>query len=282
MNEKLYDPETAADFRRHTPKTLEVGGKTWSYLRGGSGKKPVLFLHGLLGDGYDAGSLLAAMEPEIDFVAPSIPAIFSLGELAAGLEAILDREGIGRVVLVGGSFGGILAQSFFHRRRDRVAHLLIFDSTGPQRRQGHRNQRNAWLWHYLPMFLLRSLFRLRLRFLLRASGPLDPAQNAALEFAKRRFAEKVQNLDRAQAQSQLALSVQAFLEDPVEAVSLGGWPGRVVLIAPDDMPSLATGQQILEQVFPQAEKIVTRGCGHLGSLLHPELYREALRRLLAA
>jgi pimeloyl-ACP methyl ester carboxylesterase len=276
-----HDRAAAIDFgRRHQNRSIEVGGKSWSYLRGGGGGTTVLFLHGVLGDGYDAGNLLQGLEGGLDFVAPHLPPLASLDELAAGLEAILDREGIDQAVVAGISYGGALAQAFFHRRRKRVAHLYLADAFGPSRRQGWRNQRNAWLWNVLPLPLMRDLFRLRMKFLLRAPGTLDGGQQAALDYCRERFEEKIQRMDRATAHGQMSLGYQFFLNEPIEAVPLGGWPGKVLLAGPDDVPRLAEGQAILERVFPQAEKVVTHGAGYVGSVVRPEQYRQALATLL--
>lgn len=275
-----YDRAAAIDFgRRHQNHSLEVGGRSWSYLRGGRGRSTVLFLHGVLGDGYDTGNLLLGLDG-VSFVAPHLPALASLEELAAGLEAILDREGIDRAVVAGISYGGALAQAFFHRRRDRVAHLFLADAFPPDRREGWRNQRNAWLWNVLPLPLMRDIFRLRMKLLLRAPGTLDAAQQAALLYCRERFEEKIQRMGRATAHGQMTLGYQFFLDDPIEAVPLAGWPGKVLLVGPNDVPRLVAGQAILERVFPQAEKVATSGAAYLGTVVRPEQYRKALATLL--
>lgn len=275
-----YDRAAAAAFAaRHARKSLAAGGREWSYLRGGAGKTPVLFLHGL-GDAYDAGNLFLGLEDELTFVAPFLPPVASLDELAAGLAAILDREGFEQVIVAGISFGALLAQSFFHRQKDRVAHLFLADAFGPNRRQGLRNRRNLWVWDYLPLPLLRAMVRIRLRFLLKAPGLLEPRQQAALDYLKERLAATVERLDRATAITQAALGAEAFLHDPIDPVPLGPFKGRIVSVAPGDAAGLLAGQAVLHRVFPSAEKVPVSGSGYLGTVLQPELYRNALRRLL--
>jgi hypothetical protein len=127
---------------------------------------------------------------------------------------------------------------------------------------------------------MRQLFRLRMKVLLRAAGPLDPAQQAALAYLRERFEEKVQRMDRAIAYGQMALGYQFFLNEPIDPVSLTGWPGEVVLVGPTDVPRLVAGQAILERVFPQAEKVATGGAGYVGTIVKPEPYRKALSSLL--
>ncbi len=275
-----YDRAAAAAFgERHSPRSITVGAREWSYLRGGRGRTTVLFLHGL-GDAYDAGNLFLGLEDELRFIAPFVPPVASLDELADGLTAILDHEGVSRVVVAGISFGALLAQSFFHRRRDRVAHLFLADAFGPDRRRGVRNSRNVWSWDYLPLFLLRATFRLRMRFLLNAPGQLEPGQQAALDYARERLATAIERLDRETGESQTRLGVEAFLNDPVEAAPLAGWIGKIVSIGPDDVAGLQAGQAVLHRVFPSAERITLQGAGYVGTLVRPEVYRDALRRLL--
>lgn len=61
------------------------------------------------------------------------------------------------------------------------------------------------------------MVRLRLRFLTKAPGPLEPGQQAALDYLKERLETTVERLDRATAISEATLGSEAFLNDPVEA-----------------------------------------------------------------
>lgn len=77
MTDLHLDPAAAEAFRqRHPLRQVEAGGQAWAYLRAGRGGGiPVLFLPGVLGEAYDAAYLLAPLENEITFLAPTLPPV---------------------------------------------------------------------------------------------------------------------------------------------------------------------------------------------------------------
>ena len=78
----------------------------------------------------DAG--IAGMAPDLPGFGHSanLPGPWTLEAYADGIAALLDRRGLDRVSVVGGSMGGAVAQHFALRHPARVARLLLV-ATGP-------------------------------------------------------------------------------------------------------------------------------------------------------
>jgi maspardin len=137
--DQLYasvDPQTARslqDFRiNNPPAQIDLAGVRWEYLLLGQGEQTILFLHGMSG-AYDIWWLqIEALKDRYRLLTVTYPPVNSLGELSQGIIAILDREGIDSVNLVGSSLGGYLAQYLIATDPDRVRTRLFLPTHFPQ------------------------------------------------------------------------------------------------------------------------------------------------------
>lgn len=122
--------------------TVQTTLGRWAFeerrIAGSTGDGAVVLLHGLL---YDRGMWAAQMEPlaavgrVVAFDGPGhgesdAPPPFGLAEQAQALDGALEALGIGRAVLVGHSWGGMVAMELALRRRTRVRALALVDTSG--------------------------------------------------------------------------------------------------------------------------------------------------------
>src|ERR671939_1135044 len=119
-------------------KSLTIRGVEWRYVTGGRGEKTVLLFHGAVGGAETMRWLASAFEDEYRTITPTVADVSSLREVCDAASAILDREHVGRAVVFGGSFGGMVAQAFFHRRRAQVQELVLLTTAAPSRQLGAR------------------------------------------------------------------------------------------------------------------------------------------------
>ena len=102
-----------------------------------TGKETVFFLHGLTADHSMFDDQVAAFEEEHNLLTWDTPAhgrsrpfeTFDFGDTAEYMKSILDQHSVNRVVFVGQSLGGFLAQSFIKRYPDCVKGFVSIDST---------------------------------------------------------------------------------------------------------------------------------------------------------
>lgn len=122
--------ERAAAFERdHDRKTLAVGPHEWTYYDGGDGEV-VLLLPGGTGMAIGWLDLTPVLLQDFRVIAVEYPySAASYDELAEGIAAILDAEGIDGVHAVGQSAGGILGEVVSRRIPDRVRSIVL-TSTG--------------------------------------------------------------------------------------------------------------------------------------------------------
>ena len=102
-----------------------------------AGRDTVFFLHGLTADHSMFDGQIPAFEKAYNLLTWDTPAhgksrpfkAFDFGDTSGYIKNILDRLSVGRVIFVGQSLGGFLAQSFIKRWPDRVKGFVAIDST---------------------------------------------------------------------------------------------------------------------------------------------------------
>ncbi|WP_027941172.1 alpha/beta fold hydrolase [Amycolatopsis taiwanensis] len=122
-----------------TRAELTIDGRRLSYLDFGGTGRPLVALHGHLSEGATFARLADALGPEWRVIAPDQrgqgesdrAADYSREGYLADLEALLDRLGLDRVVLLGHSLGAINAYQFAARHPERVSAFI--DIEGPVR-----------------------------------------------------------------------------------------------------------------------------------------------------
>jgi pimeloyl-ACP methyl ester carboxylesterase len=91
------------------------------------------------------------------------PPVAGLDEMLDGLVEILKREGIERTALLGGSFGGMLAQAFLLRFPERTSRVVLSATAPPLAERAPVNERWLRRLRFLPLGLFRGLMRLVIR-----------------------------------------------------------------------------------------------------------------------
>lgn len=109
----------------------------WQSSNWDAGRETLFFLHGLTADHSMFDDQIAAFEAEYNLLTWDTPAhgasrpfeTFDFGDTSNYMKLILDKRSVSRVVLIGQSLGGYLAQSFVKRYPGRVKGFVSIDST---------------------------------------------------------------------------------------------------------------------------------------------------------
>ncbi len=112
----------------------------------GAGGRPVLLMiHGWMGSAYSYRRLLALLAPQARAIAVDLPGSglsqkpdirYNLGFFLPFLARFQETLRLGRVVLVGHSFGGCLALHYARRRPEAVERLVLIAPDGLEGEQG--------------------------------------------------------------------------------------------------------------------------------------------------
>lgn len=269
--EKLYrdvppvDREAFHRFRADNPvRRATVRGVEWEYLTGGKGERNLLLLPGAQGTGASVWANAEHFSHQFRWVAPCYPPLATMVELTDGVTGLLDHLGMPTAAVIGGSYGGFVAQVLVRRHPERVERLLL-SHTGPPRPQRGQQIAGALRWlRFLPLFALRAQYRKAMMGLV----PNRPELALTRAYLEELIALQVTRQSLLSGYRRVIdFDAMRFAPD-----DLDGWPGRVLLLMADDDP--ATPEPVRRQMqalYPRAEVSLFAGSGHAtGALLRDE------------
>lgn len=244
-----------------------AGNATVAYREAGAGPALVL-LHGI---GNQSGSWvgqLAALAPRFRTIAWDAPGYGGSDRLpaespaaadyAGALAALLDALGIERAVLVGSSFGALIAGAFAASRPERTAGLLLLNPAGgygladPAERDERLRTRLERLARLGPDGLAREP----------SPGMLSPAASARARALAAWSTAQIRPDGYAQAARTLAHG--RLVEDAAR------YPGPVLVVAASaDTITPPAGCERIAGAFPRGTYRLLDGLGHLSYLDAP-------------
>jgi len=251
----------------HPYKQLIVGDTRWEYISCGRGEQTLLLLPGALSVGESTFPLISAFENDYRVIAPSYALSLTMSALCAGLAHILETEALNQAHVMGGSYGGLVAQYFVrqypHQTRSLIlSHTFVLSPT---------LAKPLWIAGKLfPMFpqkLFASLLRIRLNKMLVST--LRTAKHPEAEFWRAYLEEAIasellKEVFIHQNKSLLDLARQpGFTPDDLMA-----WPGKVLIIESDDDPAITSRDRAcLRSTYTNSQVHTFRDAGHASSIL---------------
>jgi len=263
------------EFRRKHPKrSLSVSSTEWTYHVAGAGAEGLVVLPGALGGSEGSAPLLQHLADEYRLVFVEYPVVSGLDDILAGLSEILKREGIGRTALLGGSFGGMVAQAFLLRFPEKTTRVALSATGPPDPRRARTNERFLPLLRFVPMAVVRSLLRLGIKKLMKRV-PRDR------ELWLRFYSEAIDRLTRKRVQTLYRASIDFDRGYSERSAALESWPGEMLLVeGSEDRVASKKSRDALKAAYPRAETVTLQGAGHGMSLERPEEWRDAVTRFM--
>ncbi len=276
-------PSAQADqfirFRQEHPlKSAVVDGLSWEYLEAGTPSgAPLVFLPGALSLAESAWRTISQLEQgNYRLLVPNYPPqVDSMVSLADGVAEILRQEGITSASIVGGSYGGMLAQVFVHRHAELVTHLVLSHTYPPVARRARSVAPALRLFRILPMPMVKRMLRQRMIGIL----PSKPSPELLL------IAAQVRETVDTRLTRQAALSTYTRMMDFDRQVftpsDLSAWPGRTLIMLDEDDPT--TPEQLrndLIALYPGATLHMFKGTGHATSILESAEYIMVMEEFL--
>jgi pimeloyl-ACP methyl ester carboxylesterase len=258
--------------REHPAQTVQIDGRTWEYLSAGEGPQAVLLLPGALGTAESAWQTMQGLAETFRVISPTYAAVPNMNELADGIARVLDHAGVEQVHVVGGSYGGFVAQVFVRRHPRRTASLVISHAGPPEPERARRIHSVIRLLSILPMGMVRKMFT-------RSMSRLFPQGHPETAFLQAYFKEVVETRLR---KDTLVSGYRRTIDFDNNMVyspdDLAGWPGRVLLLLGDDDPG--TPEEVREKMrslYPRARVHIFSGTGHSAAILKRDEYLGLIR-----
>jgi pimeloyl-ACP methyl ester carboxylesterase len=275
-------PEQLEQFMRfreeHKLNNTPINGIDWEYLTGGDPTGlPLLLLPGALSIAESAWRTISLLEQkQYRLVTPNYPPeVDSMNGLADGLAEVLKHEGVTSTYLVGGSYGGMLAQVFVHRHPELVTRLVLSHTYPPQARRARSVEPALKLFRMLPMIMVKKMLRDRMIGIL----PSKPSAELLLIAAQVREAVNTR-LSRKAALSTY-LRMMEFDRQEFKPDDLSGWTGKtLILLAEDDPTTPEELRNELIGLYPGAKVHLFKGSGHATGILESSEYIKVIDEFL--
>lgn len=261
-------------------KRILIAGLEWTYVTDGQGERAMLLFHGMVGGGDSMHSLIDAFKDRYCVIAPTIANTHSLDAMCHAVNAILDEENAGKAIVLGGSFGGTMAQAFFSRYKNRVEDLILLSTGAPDHKKGAINEKILKLFAPLPFSLMRKLMRMELSKRLVADETPEIAER--VKSLKARLKDYIERqMTREVYMSRMSLFVDFLKNEKYKPEDRAGWPGRILILESTDDPMINEKERgRLKATYPEAEVYTFNGAGHLITILKLDEMLDVVRKFL--
>jgi len=241
----------------HPSKQTVVQGTAWDYIACGQGEDGILWLVGGLRVADAAYRSIPLMEDAFRIIAPTYPAVNTMNEICDGLAGLLDAEGIQRVHVLAGSFGGMVAQAFVRRHPNRVKSLVLSTTAALDAEAAERYRQQAAMIAAAPPEVVAQVSKANFVKM------IDPPE-AELAFWEAYVDELFsQRLGKDDLLSTIACLLDFAENHPLSPDDLKDWSGRVLIIeSADDATFDAATRDRLKNLYPTARIHTFEAGGH--------------------
>ncbi len=260
---------------RYPARTVRIRGVDWEYVACGRGAQTLLLLPGAPGRAESTFRYILGLEDNYRIIAPTYPGQSStLGETLLGLAGLMKAEGVGKACLIGGSYGGLIAQSFVRRFPDMVSNLVLSNTGAPRPGRAGQYARYLHVLEVLPLSAIRAMWRVGAYLFVREIA-VDRA------FWSAYFREMISTISKEECIGRGKVWVEFDRRSRFTPHDLDEWPGRVLILeAESDLVFPAQERAALRRLYPQATVVTFKEGGHAASVTRRGEYIAVMVRFL--
>jgi len=266
------------EFRNQNKFTLlSKNGITSEYITSGSGKKTLLIFHGAMGNAETAYNRILQLQSEYKIIAPSIKGFKNLNQFFIGIDNILKEEKVETLYVYGGSFGGLMAQSYFYHAFHRIEKLILSFTFPPLPEWNWYFKLMIFIVHIVPYSLLFKILSRELLKLTKVDVNLTEEQVERAKFFKCFFTE----IFKTKITKKDVLCQFKLVSDSMKLnkISFQDWTGRVLVVTSNTDSDFKYHERLKKQ-FPNVSDIIYENTGHLGTLIKENEFMMSFREFL--
>ncbi len=260
-----------SDFRKIPTQSIDYQGNSWKYLVTGKGKESILFLHGMAGN-YDFWwQQINAFKDDYRIVSVTYPPVSNLAEMGKAVIAILDKNNIQEVNVVGSSLGGYFAQYLWATYPKRIKKAVFGNTFPPNDLLEKQNSKLVVVAKVVPEWLMMYFLRQGLYKNVIPAAQNDPLAKAVL----------VENTYGRMSKAQFVARYNCVIDkfqpnnDPQKQKDI------MIFEADNDPLVPAELRTKLKQLYPQAQVHTFHGKGHFPYINATLEYNAALKQFLS-
>lgn len=256
-----------AEFRRSHPyRELDVAGVRWQYRRSGTGPDVLLMPSGGLRRPDTYLKLIERLEQTLMVIGVAYPPVPSMAQIADGLCAVLDNEGVQRAHVFGSSFGGYVTQVLMQRHPERVGRVVLANTSTQIPGSLRGLPLIIKLMKPLPERAVRAISGVNIRRMLGASSGPDTQLGTI-----------GRDLLANSSKADLIAALQDMADFARHHAKPFPWSGDVLIIESEhDEAFSPRARAALRAAFPAA-RVAQLAEGHAALGTAPDAYAEAIR-----
>lgn len=256
---------------RTRPLSFTMADKIrWEYYSGGQGSQTILFIHGMAG-AYDIWwNQILELEKDYKILTFTLPKqIASLEKTSKGIRAILDKENIDKVNVIGTSMGGYIAQYLVKIMPERIEKAVFGNTFPPNRLLAKVNKIKRKYLPLLPEIIIWNFVQKEMKQKLLPAGHHD---KLLASFLRGLYFHKKQFLNRYDI-------VVNWFEATSETPEMKAIPKLIVESDNDPLVPILLRAK-LKVTYPEAQIHTFHNEGHFPYLNAMDEYHEVLRGFL--
>jgi pimeloyl-ACP methyl ester carboxylesterase len=259
----------------HEIKRLNVEGKSVKYYSCGKGEQTILTFSGGHSGLETVYETILGFEQDFRMVVVDISTFTSLSEFMFGVTKVLEREGVGRVLIIGQSLSGAYSQIYFKECYGNVDAMVLTNTFAPSRKK-----RKKWallLFRLFPFFLLKTIFKKKIAQWEPVAG--IPAKAKERMRFKSAFMKQIvdQQFSKKFLMNALKVVFQFHGEGEYTLENFKDWNGKVLIISSKDDPCYEDAD-ILRKHFPHSELFLfPEGYRHMAPMVFRDEYQNKIK-----
>lgn len=262
----------------HTLETAEIESVRVPYYACGQGARTLLTFCGGHSMPYTVWETVEAYERDHRVLVLDLSGFGDVAALSHGVNEVLSREGVERVVLLGTSLGGLLAQIYLRHHSQRVDGVILMN-TGAFKPGGHKPVALV-LTRLLPERLIRWIFLKKLRAYF-ATAMADPRAAEAGRFPLAHLEHVMARHFTKRKLLNILSVLYQFGREGHSRADYERWRGRALIVSSEDDDGFEDVAWFLDNL-PNAEShILPKGLGHLPQLVYRDRIEAEIRSFLA-
>lgn len=261
----------------HPYRQHPAAGVDWQYIVAGQGDDALVLLPGAVGRAETAWQLILALAEKRRVLVPSYPPVTTMAALTDGIAGLMQHEGIPTAAVMGGSYGGFVAQVFVRRFPAQTRSLILSHTAYPDPARGAQVNGVARWFPILPMSMLRSVYKRSTSGLLPEEHPETVLVNAQydhivdVEMSKKDLVGMYRRIADFDTRYAFASS------------DLASWAGRVLLIFADDDPGTPEAVRAqMELLYAGAQLHLFHGTQHAAPVVKRDEFVAVVEAFLDA
>jgi maspardin len=269
---EIYSQDTICSslqaFRKEGTIEHKVDEYVWNYHAAGQGDTTLLFLHGM-GGSYDIWwQQINYFKTRYKTISLTYPPVSNLHDLSKGILAILDKEKIQKVVIIGSSLGGYLSQYLAVKYPEKVIKCMLGNTFPPNTENKANNESLVKTMKWLPeWFVIKNIRKKYNNEVIPASGN-SPIANAFLnELLGKGVTRKV-------FIARYNCVVDTFTPNIMSNIPLQ-------IVESDNDPLVNKNlRDLLKTTYPQAKVVTLHDKGHFPYLMDAQNYNKIIEEFI--